>query len=483
MDQNTAESALSSSQQAAAAAEDQLSSAGTAEKKDGMIADHESWQNQSQLLSAHSQQLAKQQKKNQDALFGLGRHLCACDRQKERLNQQVSWLMRQLNQRLRDTQAGDQTDLESEKIITQVQDCRRQISQLDSHIHQLENIRDDYEKNQQTCQEQMEAAEIRQKQLQQESGIPEIIEGGSFNPEAVITPQTRLPDFQPVPDSRYAGDSDGSNDADDVQSGSEEPAGFDDWASDRSDSQDPARQFASDQPNISVLDGEHEHSSFGLKTPAESKSGSSGAANTGGARGKLSFHKACPAETIHAADAQSPDVESGDFLLPVHGTVSAGTWAYPGGAMHLGLDMAAPIGTPVQAPANGIVLYADTPAATNCGYLGNFIGWPYGSGNSISLLCAVNGNTYAISLFHLSNIFYVHAGQQVSQGDIIALSGNSGNSTGPHTHIEVFALSCSFEQAVSYFSAGADFAFGCGWEAPATCSSLGCRIRPESVFF
>lgn len=192
--------------------------------------------------------------------------------------------------------------------------------------------------------------------------------------------------------------------------------------------------------------------------------------------------------TSAAAGSASITTSSG-FNVPVlGGQYSAGTWAYPGGGLHLGLDWAAPIGTPVVAPANGIVLYAANPVASNSGYLGNMSGYPYGSGNSICLLCSMNGSLYAFSFFHLSQEgMAVRAGQSVSAGQQIALTGNSGNSTGPHCHIEVINLgNMSVEDAIKRFSSSADFAWGTGWGNTAgACEAKGstpCRERPE-VFF
>lgn len=176
------------------------------------------------------------------------------------------------------------------------------------------------------------------------------------------------------------------------------------------------------------------------------------------------------------------------FVFPVQGgSKSAGTWAYPGGGLHLGLDWAAPIGTVVVAPASGVILYAAAPVGSNTGYLGNWSGYPAGGGNTIEMLCNVNGTLYAISFAHLSQNIYVSAGQSVSQGQTIALSGNSGNSSGAHTHVEVYNLgSMSVSDAVARFSSGADFAWGTGWSGTSTSCEVGkaapCRERPEKFF-
>ena len=165
-----------------------------------------------------------------------------------------------------------------------------------------------------------------------------------------------------------------------------------------------------------------------------------------------------------------------------NGTISAGCWSYPDGGLHLGLDIASAIYSDVLAVANGIVLYAHAPVDSNNGYLGNWCGWPNGGGNTICMVVAVNERLYAITYAHLSSEIYVTSGQQVSQGTVIAKSGNSGNSTGPHTHVEVFELKQDLNSIVEYFrNSGADFSFGCGYSEAATCSGYACRIDPETV--
>lgn len=182
-------------------------------------------------------------------------------------------------------------------------------------------------------------------------------------------------------------------------------------------------------------------------------------------------------------------VPTGGFTHPVPGgSKSAGTWAYNGGGLHLGIDIAAPIGTPVIAPANGVVVYASNPAPTNGGFLGNWAGYPAGGGNTLEMICEVNGTLYAVSFAHLSQGgFSVSAGSSVSQGQQMALTGNSGNSSGPHCHIEVYNLgSMSIDDAIARFSQSADFAWGTGWNSTSTSCEAGyptpCRERPERFF-
>lgn len=178
----------------------------------------------------------------------------------------------------------------------------------------------------------------------------------------------------------------------------------------------------------------------------------------------------------------------GGFINPVPSAyTSAGTWAYPSGGLHLGLDRAAPVGSPLVAPADGLVIFASNSSPSTGGYLGNWTGHPAGSGNTIEMLCQVDGTLYAISFFHLSNSFNVGAGSTVSQGQVLAQTGHSGNSTGPHTHIEVYNLGgMSMQDAVARFAATGDTAFGTGWgSASRACEATGttpCRERPEKFF-
>ena len=195
------------------------------------------------------------------------------------------------------------------------------------------------------------------------------------------------------------------------------------------------------------------------------------------------FEKACPAvyETIDGLEDFLYSSQS--LMMPADGYISAGTWAYPQGGLHLGMDLALPLMSELRAPADGVILYASAPVASNNGYLGNTSGYPMGGGNTICMLASTEDGVFAISLCHLSNRLTVAAGSWVRQGELLAYSGNSGNSSGPHTHIEVFRIKGTLQEAADYFvNHQADFSFGCGWSDAATCSQIACRIRPESVF-
>lgn len=87
-------------------------------------------------------------------------------------------------------------------------------------------------------------------------------------------------------------------------------------------------------------------------------------------------------------------------------------------AMHAGVDIRGPIGTPIYATADGIV----AEAKRRGGY-GNLVEIDHGKG-------------IATRYGHLSKIL-VSAGSRVTRGQVIALMGSTGRSTGSHLHYEV----------------------------------------------
>lgn len=85
---------------------------------------------------------------------------------------------------------------------------------------------------------------------------------------------------------------------------------------------------------------------------------------------------------------------------------------------HEGIDVAAPMGAPIEAPANGIVTSAQ---------------WETGYGNVVII---DHGYGIVTKFAHCSKLL-VRAGQRVRRGDKVALVGNTGLATGPHLHYEV----------------------------------------------
>jgi hypothetical protein len=114
---------------------------------------------------------------------------------------------------------------------------------------------------------------------------------------------------------------------------------------------------------------------------------------------------------------------SGSWIWPTdaYDITSGFGWRmlYGGPNFHPGKDIGVPIGSPVYATNNGVVVQA----GWNSGGYGNWVMINNGSG-----IDTVFG--------HLSHVL-VHVGQTVAKGDLIARSGDTGFSTGPHLHYEV----------------------------------------------
>lgn len=85
---------------------------------------------------------------------------------------------------------------------------------------------------------------------------------------------------------------------------------------------------------------------------------------------------------------------------------------------HEGIDVTAPMGAPIEAPANGTVTQS---------------GWEAGYGNTVVI---DHGYGIVTKFAHASRIL-VRKGEKVTRGELIAQVGNTGLSTGPHLHYEV----------------------------------------------
>ena len=121
------------------------------------------------------------------------------------------------------------------------------------------------------------------------------------------------------------------------------------------------------------------------------------------------------------ANKQAAKVEANQWVMPVQGyrlSATFGLSSYLWSTVHTGLDFAAPAGTPLVAVANGTI--------TEAGYDGSY------------------GNKTVLTLEDGTEIWYCHqttmdvtVGQTVTGGDTIGTVGSTGNSTGPHLHLEV----------------------------------------------
>ena len=106
-------------------------------------------------------------------------------------------------------------------------------------------------------------------------------------------------------------------------------------------------------------------------------------------------------------------------IWPTAGYVSSPYGLRFGGTeFHQGIDIAAEMGTPIVAAADGVVTAA---------------GWNGGYGNMVDI---DHGNGVVTRYGHASAVA-VSVGQQVRRGEVIAYVGSTGRSTGPHVHYEV----------------------------------------------
>lgn len=136
-----------------------------------------------------------------------------------------------------------------------------------------------------------------------------------------------------------------------------------------------------------------------------------------------SFYKRIREEAaqVGRARAVESDLKAflGSYIWPVEGRISGvyGSQRYYNGEPrqpHYGVDVAAPQGTPVKAPADGVVRLAEPDL--------------YFSGGTLLI---DHGFGVSSTMLHLSRVL-VEEGQTVSQGEVVAEVGMSGRATGPH---------------------------------------------------
>lgn len=89
-----------------------------------------------------------------------------------------------------------------------------------------------------------------------------------------------------------------------------------------------------------------------------------------------------------------------------------------GKRMHSGVDLAAPTGSPVVSPADGVVSYAN-----------------WGGGYGL-LVTVEHGGGLQTRFGHLSRLM-VNQGERIARGQLLGLVGSTGRSTGPHLHYEM----------------------------------------------
>ncbi len=124
-----------------------------------------------------------------------------------------------------------------------------------------------------------------------------------------------------------------------------------------------------------------------------------------------------PVAQVVRVGTKPKDVLKSGLLYPLSGTLSS-PFGERWGRMHEGIDIAVPVGTSVKAAECGTVIFAGD-------------GGTYGN-----LVKIDHGNGVVTAYAHLDKIT-VSKGQAVNCNTEIALSGNTGRSTGPHLHFEV----------------------------------------------
>lgn len=124
-------------------------------------------------------------------------------------------------------------------------------------------------------------------------------------------------------------------------------------------------------------------------------------------------------------DSAAGGKSEASFIIPIDNPVVTSGFGPRWGTMHKGQDFGMAVGTPVKAAKSGKVVVTMHLAPSGSGYggYGNVVQIEHGDGK---------WTLYA----HLSEVLVTN-GQDVKQGDVIAKSGNTGDSTGPHLHFEI----------------------------------------------
>ncbi len=120
---------------------------------------------------------------------------------------------------------------------------------------------------------------------------------------------------------------------------------------------------------------------------------------------------------LPSSEEYLPKVFNG-YAWPAKGVLTSG-YGWRWGKLHAGVDVAAPIGTPVVAAAAGEVIEA---------------GWNSGGYGNLIELQHLDGS---VTLYAHNNRILVNVGQKVNQGEQIGEMGSTGYSTGPHVHFEI----------------------------------------------
>jgi murein DD-endopeptidase MepM/ murein hydrolase activator NlpD len=132
-----------------------------------------------------------------------------------------------------------------------------------------------------------------------------------------------------------------------------------------------------------------------------------------------------------AADAAAAARSGGGsgYVLPAAGYTSS-CYGARWGVTHFGIDIAAPIGTPIYAASSGVVQRA-------------------GPATGFGLAVYIRGDDGAVTVYGHMNTYSVGAGERVVAGEQIATVGARGQATGPHLHFEVHPNGALYSGAVN----------------------------------
>ena len=164
-----------------------------------------------------------------------------------------------------------------------------------------------------------------------------------------------------------------------------------------------------EEPRAKIVNRGTKKSSSSSNSSSNSSSGS----NSNTFTGPLTSGKSGPNE-----GARGKDQGSLSFMWPISSKVSS-NFGPRWGRIHYGIDIPAKTGTNIYASESGTVTSY------------------YGTRGDYGLLVELDhGNGFRTRYAHCSKLL-VNVGDKVSKGDVIALVGNTGNSSGPHLHFEI----------------------------------------------
>jgi murein DD-endopeptidase MepM/ murein hydrolase activator NlpD len=169
-------------------------------------------------------------------------------------------------------------------------------------------------------------------------------------------------------------------------------------------------------------------------TGTSSATSTSGTSTTGSSTATTGSSTSSPSATITSrpdrVSRSARILDRTPKVLTKPGQTVPGVWVKPNtgpmtscfcmrwGEMHWGIDLAGPLGSPILAVGDGVVLQAGPQEG-----FGNWVVIQHSNGD--------------VSIYGHMRYYFVHAGEKVKAGQKIALVGSEGQSTGPHLHFEV----------------------------------------------